>query len=57
MTVSNDLTPEQRAERLERAKDEALANERVDAFIQKRNEAAAARTNPFRRQPNESEKL
>ena len=55
--MADDLTPQQRAERLDNAKHDALARERVDRFIQKRNESAAARTNPFRRQPIEQEKI
>ena len=55
--MTESPSAEEVAERLERAKNDGLARERVDRFIQKRNEAAAARTNPFRRQPNESEKL
>ena len=55
--MPENLSEQQRAERLENAKDEALAKERVDRFIKERNEAAAKRTNPLRRPPNTQEKL
>ena len=54
--MTENLSAEEVAERLEDAKNAALADERVTKFIAKRN-AAAKRSNPFRRQPNESEKL
>ena len=55
--MPENLSEQQRAERLEKAKDEALANERVTRFIKAQNEAAAQRTNPLRRPPNTQEKL
>lgn len=50
-------TPEEIAERLERAKQEGLAKQRVDRAIKQQREAAARKTNPLRAGFNTSEKL
>ena len=46
--MADDLSPEQRAERLEQAKNDGLARQRVDRAIARFNAARAARTNPLR---------
>ena len=56
--MPENLSAEEIAARLEQAKDDGLARQRVDRAIARFNAARAARTNPLRaKKPNEQETL